>query len=504
MNTSFLDQLLGFSEREALLMECPALAVFCFQEFVASMQNGRRITDPLLLDDEVTVFFSIASMAELTEKIFSDPQEGKPIHPFWCAMRKSLECAWDPLPESSRKWNLYEVSGNARIYGPEMERIPLANVSLQNALNTSRNILHMVTACALAGSIDPLGEKRGQPIASMLQYSRLIPPSPEVNGVTSEGLSFCMQSLQQQWWTLVSVALDRVLALTNEKGVKRSELWKLLSILFILDTSKFVYLFPSKEKDLVAFHLLARLSEVGLVYPLMCNGLRCFVLSPHFHHALSWSTSSPLCTTALLNDEGGPSHRVRREDEDTIITETNFRLYAYTRNPDLLNILDQFGVKESEVDNMIACYRVTRASFAAALRRGIRALDILRFLAVKAHPSMFKHHHNSINEGSTEELNTNDSNVGNRCLNASDAYIGGVIPQAFCDQLLTWERECRRLVFRRDLVLLRNLSAIQREVIVDHLCRSGEGYAVVHQENGYMVVQRDTYDRLLVPIIPTD
>ncbi|ORC93129.1 DNA repair and transcription factor protein [Trypanosoma theileri] len=503
MNPSFLDQLLGFPERETLLMDCPALAVFCFQEFVASMQNGRRVTDPILLDDEVRVLFSITSPAELTEKIFTAPQEGKSTHPFWSALRKSLECAWDPFPESSGNWCLSEVGGNARIYGPSMKRMPLANVSLQNALNTSRSILRMVTACALAGSIDPLGEKRGQPIASMLQYSRLIPPSPEVTGVTSEGLGFCMQSLQQQWWTLVSVALDRVLALTNKKGVTRSELWKLLAILFMLDTSKFVYLFPSKEKDLVAFHLLARLSEVGLVYPLMCNGLRCFVLSPHFHHALSWSTTAPLCTVALLNDEGGPSNRVRREDEDTIITETNFRLYAYTRNRDLLNILDQFAVKEAEVDNMIACYRVTRASFAAALRRGIRALDILRFLAVKAHPSMLKHYHNS-NEGSSEELYTNVSNVGNRFLNASDTYIGGVIPQAFCDQLLTWERECRRLVFRHDLVLLRNLSATQREVIVDHLCRSGEGYAVVHQENGYMVVQRDTYNRVLAPLIPTD
>ncbi|RNF05321.1 DNA repair and transcription factor protein [Trypanosoma conorhini] len=501
MKASYFDQVLCYPEREALMTQCPALALFCYQEFVAAVQGGKRVTDPLATKDEVAVLLSAATVSEVTARVFAEAEEAAPLHPFWRTLRVALECAWDPVQNSDGHWRLYELAWQARLYGKSMPRMPLAQVSLQNTLEASRNVLRMTTACALAGSIDPCGEKRGQPIAAMLQYSRLVPPLSEANEITSEGLSFCMQPLQQQWWTLVSVVLERVLVLTSNKGVTRSELWQLLAILFALDTSQFVYMFPEKEKDLAAFQLLARLSEVGLVYPLLSDGLRCFALSPHFHHALCWSSTAPLCTAALLGGEGTSSHRVRREDEDTIITETNFRLYAYTKNLDLLNILNQFAEKEAEVDQMIVCYRVTRRTFAAALKRGIGASHILQFLAVKAHPSMLKHYGDG---ESKEATNSALSGAGKRFRNASDIRIEGVIPQSFCDQLMTWEKECRRLIFRRDLVLLRNVSRPQREVLLNALSLGGERQAVVHQENGYLVVQRDAYERVLAPLIPTE
>ncbi|ESL07959.1 DNA repair and transcription factor protein, TFIIH complex, TFB2 subunit [Trypanosoma rangeli SC58] len=501
MKTSYFDQLLSYPEREALMTQCPALALFCYQEVVAAIQGRRRVLDPLSMRDEVAVLLSAATVSEVTDRVFAEVEDGAPVCPFWCTLRVALECAWDPVQESDDHWRLYEVAGNPRIYGKAMPRMPLAQVTLQNTLETSRNVLRMTTTCALAGSIDPCGEKRGQPIAAMLQYSRLVSPSSETNKITSEGLSFCMQPLQQQWWTLVSVALERVLVLTSSKGVTRAELWQLLAVLFALDTSHFVYMFPEKEKDLAAFQLLARLSEVGLVYPLLSDGFRCFALSPHFHHALCWSSTAPLCAAALLDSEGSSSHRVRREDEDTIITETNFRLYAYTRNLDLLNILNQFAEKDAEVDQMIACYRVTRRSFAAALKRGIGASHILKFLAVKAHPSMWKRYR----DGESKEASDSAFlGAGNRFRTASDAHIEGVIPQSFCDQLMTWEKECQRLIFSRDLVLLRNVSRAQQEVLLKVLSLGGERQAVVHQENGYLVVQRDAYERVLAPLISTE
>ncbi|EAN91192.1 putative DNA repair and transcription factor protein [Trypanosoma cruzi] len=501
MNPSYFDQVLGYPEREGLMTQCPALALFCYQEFVAAIQGGKRVVDPLSAKDEVAVLLSAATVSEVTARVFATVEEGATLHPFWRTLRAALESAWDPVQGGDVHWRLYEVAGNARFYGKAMPRMPLAQLSFQNTLDASRSILHMSTACALAGSIDPFGEKRGQPLASMLQYYRLVPTSSETREITSEGLSFCMQPLQQQWWTLVSVALDRILVLTKNSGVTRAELWQLLAVLFALDTSQFVYPFPEKEKDLAAFQILARLSEVGLVYPLISGGRRCFALSPHFHHAVCWSSTAPLCTAALLDSGGNSMGRVRREDEDTIITEANFRLYAYTRNPDLLNILNQFAERDAEVDQMIACYRVTRRTFAAALKRGIGSSHILQFLAVKAHPSMLRHHR----EGDSKKASgLSVLGAGTRFKNASDIRIDEIIPQSFCDQLMTWEKECRRLIFSRNLVLLRNVTAVQKELLLNALSSGGERHAVVHQEKGYLVVQREAYERVLAPLIPTE
>ncbi|KAH8611520.1 hypothetical protein ERJ75_000966900 [Trypanosoma vivax] len=266
MVLSYLEQILSYPERETLIATCPALALFIFQELVASLRNGKRIPDPASVHDEVSVFLSIDSMPELTERVFA-PHATDAVTPlFWMTLRKALSCAWDPNPEGDTQQMLCEVNGVVRFLRTDVPCVPLAGVSLQNALSRSRNMLRMVTACALAGSLEPLGTNSEQPISVMLQFSNLIPPPPEVGVVTPEGLNFCMQPIQQQWWTLVSVALDRVLAVAATQGVLRAELWQLLAVLFALDTSEFVYPFPDREKDFAAFQLLARLSEVGLVY----------------------------------------------------------------------------------------------------------------------------------------------------------------------------------------------------------------------------------------------
>ncbi|KAG8348746.1 hypothetical protein TRVL_00438 [Trypanosoma vivax] len=498
MVLSYLEQILSYPERETLIATCPALALFIFQELVASLRNGKRIPDPASVHDEVSVFLSIDSMPELTERVFA-PHATDAVTPlFWMTLRKALSCAWDPNPEGDTQQMLCEVNGVVRFLRTDVPCVPLAGVSLQNALSRSRNMLRMVTACALAGSLEPLGTNSEQPISVMLQFSNLIPPPPEVGVVTPEGLNFCMQPIQQQWWTLVSVALDRVLAVAATQGVLRAELWQLLAVLFALDTSEFVYPFPDREKDFAAFQLLARLSEVGLVYPLLCDGQRCFVLSPQFHHAVCWNSTAPLCTVALLDDDKGGSYRVRREDEDTIITETNFRLYAYTRNKHLLAILEQFAIKEAEVDGMIVCFRVTRASFAAALRKGIGAQHIVQFLRVKAHSSMLKHQL-TCDPRDSAGLAATSSRV--TPTDTPWTHADKIIPRSFCDQLFTWERECRRLTFNRALVLLRNVSSSQQELILDCLGHYGLSHAVVHRGAGSIVLKRDVYDRVFSSLL---
>lgn len=203
---------------------------------------------------------------------------------------------------------------------------------------------------------------------------------------------------------------DKSITAFTRSNTTRPMLWQLLAILATFECERFMFAFPEKQDDLVAHILLVRLIEIGLVYPVKSNEAKYFVLSPHFRHALLWQAAAPLCLSAMLEDDRlssaqrgaqtTPAHRrLQREDTDTIITETNFRLYAYTGNKGLLNILDQFAEREEEVRGGVVCYRVTRPSFVTAVRKGITARQMLKFLALHAHPNMRSRYADPTNAG---------------------------------------------------------------------------------------------------------
>ncbi|KAH8611302.1 hypothetical protein ERJ75_000966800 [Trypanosoma vivax] len=147
---------------------------------------------------------------------------------------------------------------------------------------------------------------------------------------------------------------------------------------------------------------------------------------------------------------------------------------------------------------MIVCFRVTRASFAAALRKGIGAQHIVQFLRVKAHSSMLKHQL-TCDPRDSAGLAATSSRV--TPTDTPWTHADKIIPRSFCDQLFTWERECRRLTFNRALVLLRNVSSSQQELILDCLGHYGLSHAVVHRGAGSIVLKRDVYDRVFSSLL---
>lgn len=581
------------------MTECPALLLLCYQHVMGALTAGFTVVDPFLplaRTDAVSELLAMDSASALLDRAFtaSAPTpsrgtqteangEGRGGDRFWGTLRQTLEVVWSAPAMLSAEHGAYlhKVAGVPHFtfpttVAPPGEGLPVSQLSLTNAVETSRRFLRSVTTCALSGSVDYLLQRRQHALSSILQYARLVPPatgsgsspvsaaSPtsssshiagrktargedEGNGddgdsrtVTAEGINYCMMSMPQQWWVLVSGAVDRVLALAQQTsqpttssstsapvgGITKPYLWQLLSVLAVMDTTRFMYAFPDRSEDEAGYQLLARLAEVGVVYPVKStNDLKCFVLSPHYHHALEWQATAPLCLSSMLGKadampqgaevaaEGADPTDMRREDQDTIITETNFRLYAYTRNPDLLNILDQFAVREEAVDGVLVCYRVTRQSFAKALRQGISAGQVLKFLSLRAHPSMLRQYGEDAHAVGYARTSSSDAEGGGggggrRSWRVSSSASGSssssssstgvmTVPQSFCDQLFMWESECNRVRFMKHVVLLRNMTADQQSVVSQFLSDMGEADAVVYVEPGFMVVTEEVYDRLL-------
>lgn len=539
VEVSFVELIYSYPTREALCLDCPALAVLLYQDVVSRVQRGQLPRDPFhgtARKDGISEMLAVSSLADLFLLLYSDstsePQQPSSTASFWAFMRRSVEASWTAATNPTSMAFLCSLKGRPRFQFPPPQRggQPLHPLSLERSLAMSKRFIRSVTTCVLDGSTTILDSRQPE-LSAVLQLARLVPyqshgASSSSSGtgkgsrqeVTPEGLHFCMISLQQRWFILLNAAVERVLLLTRNDEEQRPALdsnapctvtkpllWQLLAILLALDGSQMAYAFPEKQQDLASHHLLARLAEIGLVYPLQTDGRRCFVVSPDYAYALQWQSNAPLSLTyaqqrmAVTGDATEAREtEVRREDGDTIITETNFRLYAYTHDGDLLNVLDQFAELEEVVSNSLRCYRVTRNSFAAAMRKGITAAQILRFLSLRAHPSMLKQQQRSsggdraMEVGQTPQQRSQDS----------DALESLVVPQSFCDQMRMWESECRRVVFEKNLVLLRNISTARQAVVMQYLGEAGEADAVVHSEPGYMVIQEDVYERLLSSAMP--
>jgi transcription initiation factor TFIIH subunit 4 len=568
LDVPFIEVVCSYPTRESLCCECPALLLLVYEHVVAELQNGRRVYDPFYgtsRQDYLSELLTARSASEIFDRLYPpvpsqhhggegadataaatspEAEEDGPSAVFWKTARTALEAAWASPFDREARALLAQVRGQPHFHftGPRDAAMTpgtgfvLHPVSLERAVTTSKRFLRTATTCALDGSTELLAGQQPE-LRAVLQLARLVPHSPSTASavtvskeVTPEGLNFCMVSLQQRWWVLMSAALERALILTRSDSglastVTKPLLWQLLAVLAVLDTAQYMFAFPDKQQDPAGHHLLARLAEVGLVYPMLSDDRRCFALSPDFLHALHWHASAPLSLTFAQQltrsgtgggtTAGGGSANakvwggdVRREDADTIITETNFRLYAYTRDPDLLNILNQFAELEEVVSASLYCYRVTRDSFAAAMRKGITATQVLRFLSLRAHPSMLKRYEER-EDGQAAAAASSTSGAagrqqqrgGRRSAAVVDAVATLVVPQSFCDQVRMWESECRRIVFEHNVVLLRNVSAEQQGAVTHFLTEAGEADAIAHAESGYMVLREEVFERLIAPLL---
>lgn len=395
--------------------------------------------------------------------------------------------------------------------------------------------LSKVTSLLLGGRSSSDDEKRDRVLIDILQSSGLLrvdkpivqfesDDDETVSGVsvTSEALSFCMMSPQEQYATLLLAALR---ATTSKQGTDLVGAIETLLALSAADTTC-CYVFPKDESMKL---LLRNLTLVaGLVYPVRIprNDQR--------QEELLFSVPPVLRRTFLAHGEEGVERSKKRsrliaEDDvpasyppclvrrrrltqtnqrghatvasqslsDSIITETNFRLYVYTASPGappdlqaprkelqgtftpaaqiLLAVLNQFADREVEVPPTFAVYRLTREGFFRAVRLGITAEQIMQFLASKAHPVMRAH---SQSQGGNPE---------------------SVLPAAIRDQFSMWSREASRLNFALESVLLTLPNAVATSQAANYVRECAGPNAILFETQVQLVLDKKVYDAHIRP-----
>lgn len=467
-------------EREAMALECPALMALTFQQLMGMMcrSRGTNLNDPPVLDplrDSAVVSDIFQSMlrftcpSQLLAQLFS-PTASEP----WRRMAEAVEQLWGLKGEGTAAAGWQHRIGTDLCFSfpGGAAPPPLTAVSQTNVIRAGESALQTATKAALSASVDASVSKG---LCSALAVAGIVANMP-TEGITAAALNFCMMAQPQQWWTLMDAAIQRIFRITSNDPIPelKRRIWQQIAILSVLDMN-FMYAFPSKTQNLCGYHLLARLSEVGLVYPLKGPaGEMCFAISPYLRHAVQWESPATLCEASVLYSELSHSDRaisgkLSLDDADTIITETNYRLFVYSMNASLLRIVESFAVKEEVVNQVLVCFRISRDSFVTALQRGLTASQVFHFLSSKAHPSMRRRY----------------------------THDGFCLPQSFMDQLMMWESEHHRVVFVPNVVLLSNMSPAQKDGVLTLLKDYGESDALLVDDIGSVAIKEDVYQRLL-------
>ncbi|GIL88467.1 hypothetical protein Vretimale_15373 [Volvox reticuliferus] len=117
--------------------------------------------------------------------------------------------------------------------------------------------------------------------------------------------------------------------------------------------------------------------------------------------------------------DGGGRSESGGVNDAYIIVESNYRVYAYTRSPVTIAVLELFVKREALLPNLFVG-AIRRDSILAALSRGITAEELVSYLAARPHPSI--------------------------------AARSPVVPEVVSDQIRLWEASMNRL--RADAAVL--------------------------------------------------
>lgn len=454
---SFLESIFRRHDRCELIIKCEAVALAVFQLYVcANDAVATKVTECIdLFEDELKECLAAERSEQLAHLLGDDDvnelERGEPATVLQALKQIAnrvvthaselvdLECLrlWD-----GASW--HHLDCLSVHCGRALDDSSLAQM-ISYSRTSLRNMCALVLECGNETSRNALGS-RANDVVRMFVNSGLLSGSGDQRSLSGTGLQFCMSEVTVQWWTVMEAVMDDVARSTR---TDRGRLLQYLAIIRQLDCTKLSFQFPPKETQPVFHNFISRLVDVGLV--LEHDNSTMIIISPFVTIAVAQQARCPWSRMALADKHGGGSQSegfVHPDEEDTVITETNLRIFAYTRNSTLISVIDQFAQRENVVGGWLVCARLTREKFVSAVGRGITASQVLQFLTIKAHPAMKR-----------------------RAIELSSGGLSSppVVPQTIADQLHMWEAECRRIEFADNVVLLyalqqRHVDKIERRL----------------------------------------
>ncbi|KAL5606556.1 hypothetical protein BROUX41_002959 [Berkeleyomyces rouxiae] len=273
------------------------------------------------------------------------------------------------------------------------------------------DILHYVVNSV--GIQDSLGGGSGagpkQSVKELLVAGRLVERRAGSTGslgmgITQGGFTFLLQETNSQVWTLLLLWLDAA----NRASGSGLDAVDMLQFLFMLASMELGRAYDTASLTPERQNMLPFLVDIGLVYvpshtpqqyfptrfattlTSSSTSLRSvrdgFAAAAHSSFGSSGATSGS-SSSSNSNSNAGSAAPVNPGEDQGIIMETNYRIYAYTSNPLQIAVMALFCNMRSRFVNMVSG-RLSRESVRRAIAFGITADQIVNYLNAHAHEQM--------------------------------------------------------------------------------------------------------------------
>ena len=277
-------------------------------------------------------------------------------------------------------------------------------------------------------------------VLSLLKLGGLMEGETTLN-ITNTGFQFLLQDENAQIWTL----LLQYLNLTSELNMNPVDVLNFIFILGCLELGKSYSVSNLSETQM---SMLADLKDLGLVYQKSDTSNRFY---PTRLATTLTSDSSALKTPSMAVDqalEENEGHMMASTSRESIIIETNFKIYAYTNSPLEIAILNLFVQMKTRFSNLI-CGQITRESIRNALYNGITSDQIIKFLETHAHPQMRALAKEKLDKKVEFDASHNINTAGGAPQSKTDGAVSQhrleVIPPNVVDQIKLWQLELDRI-----------------------------------------------------------
>ncbi|CAI5755802.1 unnamed protein product [Candida verbasci] len=278
-------------------------------------------------------------------------------------------------------------------------------------------------------------------VLSLLQLGGLMENKNGLS-ITNSGFQFLLQDVNAQIWTL----LLQYLNLTQDLNMDPVDV---LNFIFILGSLELGKSYSVSSLSETQRSMLADLRDYGLVYQRSDTSGRFY---PTRLATTLTSDSAGLKTPSMaveqaLGEEAEETAQ-ERNIQESIIIETNFKVYAYTNSPLEIAILNLFVHLRTRFANMV-CGQITRESIRNALYNGITADQIIKFLDSHAHPQMKllakERLDKKIEFDTSNNINTAGGAPQSKNENVISQHKLEIIPPNVLDQIKLWQLELDRI-----------------------------------------------------------
>ncbi|CAK9437254.1 uncharacterized protein LODBEIA_P16320 [Lodderomyces beijingensis] len=265
----------------------------------------------------------------------------------------------------------------------------------------------------------------------------------DASNITNTGFQFLLQDVNAQIWTL----LLQYLNLTQELNMNPVDV---LNFIFILGSLELGNSYSVSSLSETQISMLADLKDYGLVYQRTNSSSRFY---PTRLATTLTSDSAALKTPAMaiqqaVDESEASSISSSANVQESVIIETNFKIYAYTNSPLEIAILNLFVQMKTRFANMV-CGQITRESVRNALYNGITADQIIKFLETHAHPQMRALAQERLDKKVEFDASHNINTAGGAPQSKTNGAISQhrleVLPPNVVDQIKLWQLELDRI-----------------------------------------------------------